>query len=263
MLGSFRLRGGADHAPLEELWCVRWRGSPDEEVALALRVLDAPAGEIEIARIDFDADEGPAELDAGDARGAAAHERVAHGLAGVAAPIDEPIEVDLGAAARVAVGRPVDGFGGGAAAGDDAAAGCPGDRGAEPEGEFVTAHGATEIVRHDVGKLQGTEEGEGVRDGGEKAWVAVGPQDGNQALDRGQGCHGIPPEAVRVVAAWNAAGRAIGPDRIGDDDVDPREPGQQLACVTPEEGDVAEFDAFDCDEAVHALAGQKVPGGPP
>ena len=228
-----------------------------------LRVLDTLAGEIEIARIDFDADEGPAELDAGDARGGGPHEGIADGLAGVAAPIDQPIEMDLGAAARVPVGRPVDGFGGGAAAGDDAATGRPGDRGAEPEGEFVAAHGAAEIVGHDIGKLQGAEEGEGVRDGGEEARVAVGAQDGDQALDPGQDRHGIPPEAVRVVAARDAAGWAIGPDRIGDDDVDPREPGQQLACVTPEEGGVAELDAFDCDEAVHARSGQKVPGGPP
>jgi hypothetical protein len=97
----------ADHAALEELWCVPWRVAPNEQVALALRILDTLAGEIEEARIDFDADEGPAEFDAGDARGGGPHEGVAHGLAGVAAPIDQPIEMDLGAVARVSVGRPV------------------------------------------------------------------------------------------------------------------------------------------------------------
>ena len=43
--------------------------------------------------------------------------------------------------------------------GNPAAAGRPGDRGAEPEGEFVAAHGTAEIVGHHVGKLQGAEKG--------------------------------------------------------------------------------------------------------
>ena len=59
-------------------------------------------------------------------------------------------------------GCPLDGqwmgFGGGAADGDGAT-GHPGDRGAEPEGEFVAAHGTAEIVGHHVGKLQGAEKG--------------------------------------------------------------------------------------------------------
>jgi hypothetical protein len=75
--------------------------------------------------------------------------------------------------------------------------------------------------------------------------------------------HSILPEAVGVFAARDEAGWTVGPDGIGDDDVDAREPGQQLPRVTSVEGGVAELDAFEWNDRVHAGTGQKVPGGPP
>src|SRR5947209_20337368 len=44
----------------------------------ALRVVDAPACNLEVSRLDLDADEPAAELRAGDAGGAAAHVGVDH-----------------------------------------------------------------------------------------------------------------------------------------------------------------------------------------
>ena len=50
-----------------------------EESALRVGLLYPAAGDVEVARLDLDADELAAELGAGDARRAAAHEGVTHG----------------------------------------------------------------------------------------------------------------------------------------------------------------------------------------
>lgn len=130
-------------------------------------------------------------------------------------------------------------------------------------GKFVASHGAPEVMGHDIGELEGIEEGQGAGNAGQKPGVAIGPQDGDKPSHGGQDRHRLGPETEGILATWDEPIRTVGPDRIGDDHLHLRKPGQEFPRIATKEGGSADLDSFWRCDVVHGDGAQKVPGGPP
>src|SRR5579859_1048710 len=140
---------------------------------LALRILDAAAGDFEILRLDFDARELSTRTNRGDPRRSRSHERIEHHVAVFAPEAHEPVEMLERAAARMTVCLAAARLNLRRHAGNEVAARPAGDWLAETVGNLIPAELATDVAGHHVLQDLRNEERHQRRDGRQEPRVAI------------------------------------------------------------------------------------------